>query len=271
MRLIWLIGRVTYLESLRNRWVLFFSVTFALLAFLLSYVGASQASTFSSFDRSSATLLHILLIFIPLLGFMLGAQLIAGDREGGALVYLLSHPVGKNHIYFGKLLGALMALSTSLTTGFAFAAIGISLNNQESIQNFIILWIASEFFLFITLSIGMCASVLAQNRGQAIGIAIVAWLIFTIFSDLGLMGTSYVLGLRSEGIVGLALLNPVEVFKIFVIRILSNNLEVLGAGGMYLDLFIGKWLPLVLGAWLFVMAIAALVFSHWLFQSQEEY
>ncbi len=271
MQLIGLISRITFRESLRNRWVLVFGFAFALLAFLLSFVGSSTAATFASFDRSSATLLHILLIFIPLLGFTLGSQLISGDREGGALVYLLSHPVAKKHIYLGKFLGAFWALSTALTGGFALAAIGIGIATQASIQAFLILWLSSEFFIFVTLSMGMCASVLAQNRGQATGSALIVWLCFVLFSDLGLMGSAYVLGLRSEGIVGLTLLNPVEVFKIFVIRLLSNNLEVLGAGGMYLDLLLGRSLPFALGSWLLAMSLMSLGASYWLFYHQEEY
>ncbi len=271
MKKILLISKMSFRESIRNKWVINFSIGFALLAFLFSYVGSSETATFSSFDRTSATLLNILMLFIPLLGFTLGAQSIAGDREGGSLLYLLSQPINKNHYFFGKFFGSVLALSISITSGLAIAALGVALTGSDKVFSFIILWLTALFFIVVCVSIGMILSVLATNRGRAIGTAIFAWLGFTVLSDLGLMAMAQVLRLRSEAIVGLTLFNPVEVFKILTIRVLSSNLEVLGMGGLYLDIVFGSLLPLFLFFWLCFFSVIAIYFARWIFLLQDEY
>jgi ABC-type transport system involved in multi-copper enzyme maturation permease subunit len=271
MRTAILISKQTFKESIRNKWVTYFSVAFALLAFMLSFVGSSETQNFSNFDRSAATLLNVMMLFVPLLGFTLGAQMIAGPRESGTLVYLLSHPISKFQYFTGRFFGAVAALTVSLTLGFAVAAAGMALVGSQNLSSFIVLWIAALFFCVVCASIGMLISVFGSNRSKSFGVAIMAWLAFTVFSDLGLMATAYVLRLRSEGVIALALLNPVEVFKILVVKILATNLEVLGAGGMYLDIIWGDFMPLILAAWLVVIAAGGFIFSSWVFNGQEEY
>jgi Cu-processing system permease protein len=265
-----LVAKLTFRESLRNKWVTYFSVAFAILALLLSLVGSGETTVLSSFDRSAAMLLNILLLFVPLLGFALGAQLIAADRESGALVYLLSQPVTKRQLFFGKALGATLAMIVSVSGGFAVAGLGIALSGGDGFAGFAVLWASALLFVLVCISIGMLISVLSANRSRAIGVALLAWFVFTILSDLGLMGTAYVLRLRSEGIVGMALLNPVEAFKILAVRLLANDLEALGAGGVYLDFIVGGLLPLLLAIWLLATMGLALAGGYWLFSHQEE-
>jgi Cu-processing system permease protein len=211
------------------------------------------------------------MIFVPLLGFTLGAQMIAGDRESGTLVYLLSHPLSKKQIFLGKFAGVVWALGLALTAGFGVAAFGMAASGAGQILSFVVLWLMSLLFIVICVAMGMLVSVLSDNRGKAIGTAVMGWLLFTVFSDLGLMGTAFMLRLRSEGVVGLTLLNPVEVFKIAVVRILASNLEVLGAGGLYMDLVFGKWLPVLLIGWLTVVTLGCLGGAYWVFSQQEEF
>jgi len=265
-----LFAKLTFRESIRNKWITYFGAAFAMLAFLLSLVGSGETSALSSFDRSAAMLLNILLLFVPLLGLTLGAQLISADRESGALVYLLSQPVTKRQLFFGKAIGASAAMIAAVSIGFAVAGFGIALSGGGGVMGFLILWSCAMFFILVCIGMGMLISTLSLNRSRAIGVALLAWFGFTILSDLGLMGTAYVLRLRSEGVVGLALLNPLEVFKILTVRLLANNLEALGAGGVYLDFLVGGLLPYLLSLWLLVMMLVSFFGAYWLFSNQEE-
>lgn len=271
MRTTILIAKATFRESLRNKWVTTFSAAFTVLALLLPFAGGSELGLFSSFDRSSVMLLHILMIFVPLVGFTLGAQMVSGDRENGTLVYLLSHPMSKRDIFLGKFAGVVWALAAALTTGFALAALGMAAAGSGQAFPFLVMWVMALLFIVICVAMGMVVSVLSENRGKAVGTAVMGWLLFTVFSDLGLMGTAYVLRLRSEGIVGLTLLNPVEVFKITVVKLLATNLEVLGSGGMYLDMAFGRALAPLLVLWLVGITLGCLGFAYWMFTRQEEY
>jgi Cu-processing system permease protein len=271
MRSALLVAKLTFRESIKNRWVISFSIGFAILSFLFSIVGSSETELTSNFNQTSAMILNILMLFIPLLGFTLGAQTVAGDREGGSLLYLLSHPISKNEYFFGKFIGSIWALITAITAGLGLAALGAGIGGASNFLSFIILWINSLLFIIVCTSVGMIVSVFSSNRGRSVGTALFAWLAFTVLSDLGLMATAQILRLRSEGILGLALFNPLEVFKILSIRLLSSNLEVLGKGGIYLDMIFGANLPLMLITWLIIISLVGLACANWVFRRQEEF
>jgi Cu-processing system permease protein len=256
---------LTFRELIRNKWTTYFGVAFTVLAFLLSLVGSGETSDLSSFDRSAALLLNVLLLFVPLLGLMLGAQVIAGDRENGALAYFMSQPLTKLQLFAGKAIGACAALMASVSVGFAAAGLGIAFSGGGRVSGFLVLWSGSLLLISICVAIGIFISVGSANRSRATGLALMAWFAFTILGDLGLMGTAYVLRIRSEGIVGMAVLNPVEAFKILVIRLLADHLEALGAGGIYLDYLFGKWLPLLLTLWLLAAVVGVTMGAYWVF------
>jgi hypothetical protein len=68
----------------------------------------------------------------------------------------------------------------------------------------------------------------------------------------------------------MALLNPVESFKILAVRVLASDLESLGAGGMYLDYLAGAALPVYLSIWLVSVAVATFGIAYGVFREQEE-
>ncbi|MBI4041501.1 MAG: ABC transporter permease subunit [Deltaproteobacteria bacterium] len=271
MHEVWLVAILSYKEAIRNRWLLSFSLGFAFLTFLLSFIGSSDLETFSQFNKLSAMLVNVLMLFIPLMGFALGAQLISGDREEGVLVYLLSHPLTKVHYFAGRFLGSFLALATSLSLGFAISSGVIGFWGVHMARSFLVLWGLALLFTVMCMATGMMISVFSNNRAHATGAAIFLWLFLTVIGDLGLMGTAYLLRLRSEAIVALSLFNPVEVFKILVIRLLATDLEVLGAAGMYLDRMIGQSLPLYLIGWLSLMTLVLSLVGCWIFTQQEEW
>ena len=270
MNSVQLVAKLTFTEFSRQRWVLVSSILFALLVLLLSLSGGGTMGGVTGFDRLTAALLNILLLFIPLFGFSVGAQMIAADRENRTLEYLLSHPIKKSSYFFGKLYGATLVLFISLSLGFALAGIGMSFQGFSGIGNYLLLWIFSLFFAFLCVLIGLILSVFSANRTKALGLAILFWLMFTIFSDLGIMGTSFLLKLGTEATVGMVLLNPMETYKVLVIKVIAENLEVLGTGGVFFDRLLGEWMiPLLLG-WLFLIVIVMIAAGLWLFLNQEE-
>ena len=271
MREAWLVSVLSYKEAIRNRWLISFSLGFALLTFLLSFIGSSDLETFSQFNKLSAMLINVLMLFIPLMGFALGAQLISGDREEGTLIYLLSHPLTKGQYFCGRFLGSFLALTSALSLGFAISSCAIGFLGTQMIRSFLILWALSLLFMAICVAMGMLISVFSNNRARATGAAIFMWLFFTVIGDLGLMGTAYLLRLRSEAILALSLFNPIEVFKILVVRLLATNLEALGTAGMYLDMVAGSWLPFYLVNWLCFMTLILASLGCWIFKQQEEW
>jgi Cu-processing system permease protein len=126
LTLLWVIAQRELREALRNKWLWFYAVGFAVLAYALSQVGLASAgyAGLGGFGRTAASLINALLLFVPLIGLSVGAGTLAGDRERGTLVYLLAQPVSRAEVFFGKALGAAMAVIAALGLGFGISGIG---------------------------------------------------------------------------------------------------------------------------------------------------
>jgi len=117
------------------------------------------------------------------------------------------------------------------------------------------------------LAVGFLISTVARRTALALGVAIFVWLGFVFIGDLGLMGGAMMLRLRVEELLGLALVNPLQVFKLAALSSLHASLDVLGPAGLYASQTFGRWLPALLGGvlalWLAIpLALSAIVFAR---------
>jgi Cu-processing system permease protein len=111
---------------------------------------------------------------------------------------------------------------------------------------------------------------LSAKNSTSVSIALTFWLVVVLLSDLGLMGTAIVLKLKPQTLLWLAMLNPVQVFRVSVLKALQGNLELLGPTGTYaMDVF-GQRLSFLLAIWLIVWALVPLVLTLLLFRRQRE-
>ena len=236
LRNILIITKKELRDSIHNRWLLLYSVSFAGLASAIGWLALSEASTYGSsgFGRTSASLINIILLIVPLMGLTLGALSMAGERERGTLLYILSQPVSKPEIITGKYIGLSLALSGTLTLGFGISGFLIYiLGGSVQIIDYSLLIGITFLLALISLSLGFFLSSLTNKTSTATGLALFTWLLLIFLTDLGLMGTSLVLNLQAKEIFLITMINPLQVFKITSILILRSNLEVLGPGGIY--------------------------------------
>ncbi|MCA9753544.1 MAG: ABC transporter permease, partial [Gemmatimonadetes bacterium] len=104
------------------------------------------------------------------------------------------------------------------------------------------------------LSVGFLISVLTRRASVATGVALFVWLGLAFLSDLGLMGGTVAFRLHVSDLFALAVLNPLQVFKMAVLGSVHATLDVLGPAGTYAIQAFGPRLP-----WLFAGALAAWV------------
>src|SRR5690606_22061624 len=118
------IARRELREAVRSRWFLLYTVAFAALGLGVSYLSAASAggSGLASFGRTTAGLINLVLLVVPLMALTAGAGAIASDRERGMLAYLLAQPVSRWEVLFGKYAAAALTLFTSVCTGFGLCA-----------------------------------------------------------------------------------------------------------------------------------------------------
>lgn len=263
-RRLWTIAQRELREALRNKWLAFYALGFAALAFALS--GASQASAgytgLGGFGRTAASLINALLLFVPLLGLSVGANALAGDRERGTLLYLLSQPVNRAEVFFGKALGAALAMAAALGAGFGLAALALALNGTGEALAFLALAGYTLLLALAALGLGFVISAFSRKSATALGAALIAWLVWVFFSDLGVVGATLALRPTPATLLGMLVINPLQVFKLGAIYSLRSTLDTLGAAGQYAVYRFGDWLPLLLagllGVWIVLTFGAAL-------------
>ena len=75
-------------DALRNRWFLLYAVAFAGLSVALAWFSVSGTGSYgvAGFGRTTAGLINLILLIVPLMGLTLGALSLAGEREKGTLV-----------------------------------------------------------------------------------------------------------------------------------------------------------------------------------------
>src|SRR5690606_32863943 len=248
----------------RNRWFMLYALAFTGLSLGLAWMALKSAGNYglAGFGRTSASLINLILLIVPLMGLTLGALALAGEREQGTLLYLLAQPINQAELLLGKFVGLALALVAALGLGFGLTAALIAVNGGGAqIDIYLALLGLGCLLAIASLSIGFLISALTPRGSTAVGVALFLWLILVFIGDLGVMGTALVLQLDVNQLFALALANPLQLFKIAAVYSLRQNLEVLGPAGIYaLRTYGSQLLPLLVGlllAWVLLPFLAA--------------
>ncbi len=258
--------------ALRNRYFLLYTVAFALVIVGFAWVALSGSDVAgqAGFGRTSAGLLNLILLMVPLIGLTVGAQSLVGERQDRSLDYLMAQPVSVSEVFAGKYVGAAASLILMLTVGFSWAGLALALNGgQGSLASFGVLIVLTTLLALGTLSVGYLISSATSQTSAALGIAVTLWLAFVFVGDLGIMGSALVLGLHPDTLLVATLANPLDTFKLLSVEVLHTSLDVLGPAGTYaIDRFGGR-LPLLLLGLEALWVALPLPVGYWLFKRTE--
>jgi len=248
-------------DAVHSRWFLLYTLAFAVLGLAVSYVSASGSggSGLSGFGRTTAGLINIVLLVVPLMALTAGAGSIASDRERGMLSYVFAQPVSRLEVLLGKYIGLAAALLACLCLGLGACAVILAWKGVAT-KPASIVWLAGLSFALSLgmLSLGMLISTLARKASVAVGTAIFVWLTLVFVSDLALMAGAMALRLRIEELFALSLLNPLQVFKMWSLHAVDATLDVLGPAGLYASEEYGPRLHLIFGAFMLAWVMAPL-------------
>jgi Cu-processing system permease protein len=256
-------------DALRSRWFVIAAVCFLALSLGLSMLGlaGAQRSGLAGFDRTTAGLLNLALLFVPLVTLSLGGLGIAGELEDGSLALLLAQPVTRGEAYAGKYVGLLTAVSASILLGFGSTGVIVGLAAGGNTHAFLALVGLTLLVGAATLSIGTVLSVVLRSRARVIGAAFAAWLLLVYVSDLGTIGLTIARALQPGQVFILALLNPVQQARVLGTLALTDRLEVLGPVGVFgVDHFGTLGLSTMLVSVLLATAVVPLVAGYFLFR-----
>lgn len=249
----------------RNRYFLIYAGAFTVLALgvgWLSNAGLAGAGA-AGLGRTAASLIHLVLLAVPLMGLTLGAGALAGERERGVLLYLMSHPINHIDVALGKLVGLSAALLSALLLGFGLAAVMIAQRaGGDQVGAFLGFLALTALLAAVSLGLGLLISAFASTASTAVGLALAVWFGLTVLGDLGLMGTTLATGMSAPWLLTGALANPLQVFKLAALLVLRGGLEDLGPAGLYATQRFGEWtLPLLVAllfGWILATAVGSI-------------
>lgn len=274
MKQIFNIALKEFKDGLRNRWMLFITLLFALLAVGISWFGAVAAGHvgFTNLPATIASLSSLATFLMPLIALLLAYDAIVGEEEGGTLMLLLTYPLTRTQILLGKFVGHATILGLSTLIGFGSAALAIAV----LVPNVEILPLFGAFIRFIISStlLGMvflaCAYALSANateKSTAAGLALGVWFFFVLIFDLVLLAllVSSQGKFSPEALPWLLLLNPTDVYRLINLVGFEMGGQNVGVMTLAADLPVGS---AVLWAALIAWGGALLVLAQWRFKKR---
>ena len=154
-----------------------------------------------------------------------------------------------------------------LVLGFGLSGLLIAWQGGTSqAGDYLTLVLLAYVLALASLSLGFLISASVRKSATAVGIALFLWLLLVFFGDLGLMGTAIVLRMDIDQLFTLALLNPLQLFKMAAILAIRSNLEVLGPAGVYAVRTYGSQLMTLLIVILIAWTVLPLTITYMVFR-----
>jgi len=251
--------------QIRSRWTGGFAVIFAALSLAISYFGlvTAGAAGFQGFERTTVSLLNLILYLAPLVGLVMATLSMTGDAGAGELLF--SQPVSRGEILLGKVAGLFAAMSIATLAGFGLTGLVIASRvDTKGILRFALFVALSLALSLVFVVMGTLVAVAAKSRTKAFALALFTWFFFVLFYDLVIIGVTFLVRERTANrLVLLALFgNPVDLVR--VASLLSLNEPTLfGPAGAALMKFVGGMktggmvLAAALAAWVLVPGLLA--------------
>ena len=255
-------------DRIRNKWVLAVAAVFTAFALVIAYFGAAQQGTvgFYGIDVTIASLVSLVIYLIPLIALILGYDAIVGERERGSLDLLLSMPITRFELLFGKFCGLAAALAFSTLAGFGLVGLLLSYQvDANSLLHYAGFMFSAILMGMAFLSMAVAVSVIATDRTSASGIAIALWFFFVLVYDLLLLAALVV----TSGAYGgdafpyLLFLNPADIFRILNIFGMEEVKSLYGLATVFPESLSNPWL---LGTAMLSWIVAPLIFASWRFK-----
>ena len=258
MKKLFLVAYLDVRESLRSKWFYVYTVVFGGLMALFFITGISNSVImgFTGLSRMLLIFIQVTIIILPIFILITTVKSISGDRESNVLEYMLSFPISLRNYYWGKILGRFLTVFVPVILALLLGVIFGLIKGGNLPWNIILLYSALLFSVcFIFLGIAFFISTLVKSTDIAVGISFVVWIALLAFIDIGLIGLMLQHRINDELIIGIAMLNPIEVFRIGAISLFDPQLSVIGPVAYYILDSVGTKLlilysifyPIVLG------------------------
>jgi Cu-processing system permease protein len=203
--------------AVRSRWTQIFAAVFAATAAAVALAGyvLSGGHGVQDFARTSASLLELVLLLVPIAALLLGVLALAPER--GAVEQLYAQPVRRSAVLLGRALGLLVALAAAEAIGFGLAGVVIFSNaGGDGLGGYLVLFAAAV--LLTAIFVGVAALIAAGGAGRrarSLAVALVVWFGLVMVADVIALAAASLLpsGFASRLLVVAAVANPVDAVR----------------------------------------------------------
>jgi len=228
-------------ESIRAKWFLVYSLVFGglIALFFIAGVTESQVMGFSGLSRLLLMYIQITIIILPIFILITTVRSISGDRDSHVLEYMLSFPISLKEYYWGKVIGRFITVYLPVLFAMVIAIVYGAFKGAEIPWGIFFLYTGLLFALSSAfLGIAFFISSFVKSSEIALGIAFFVWIFLLAFIDIALISLMMQQRFNEELIIGIALMNPMEIFRVAAISLFDPELTVMGPVAFYiLDTF----------------------------------
>ena len=232
-------------ESIRAKWFLVYSLVFGglIALFFIAGVTESQVMGFSGLSRLLLMYIQITIIILPIFILITTVRSISGDRDNHILEYMLSFPISLKEYYWGKVIGRFITVYLPVVFAMVIAIVYGAFKGAEIPWSIFFLYTGLLFALSSAfLGIAFFISSFVKSSEVALGIAFFIWIFLLAFIDIALIALMMQQRFNEELIIAIALMNPMEIFRVAAISLFDPELTVMGPVAFYiLDTISQMW------------------------------
>jgi Cu-processing system permease protein len=171
LRAIYLLAVKEFSDRFRSGWVIASAAVWLGAICLTSFFGLVQIGQLGvqGYERTVVSLLNLVQYLVPLLGLLIGHDLVVAEREDRTLALLLSTGLSRVVLLTGKFLGGVLTIFFPLVLGFVISGVVIGLNaSSAGLVGFIKLALSGLILGAIFVAAGLAISIFLRTRVQAL-------------------------------------------------------------------------------------------------------
>lgn len=237
MKNLYLIAFLDLKESIRAKWFLIYSLVFGglIALFFIAGVTESQVMGFSGLSRLLLMYIQITIVILPIFILITTVRSISGDRDNNVLEYMLSFPISLKQYYWGKIIGRFITVYLPVLFAMIIAIIYGTMKGANIPWNIFFLYTGLLFSMSSAfLGIAFFISSFVKSSEIALGIAFFVWIVLLSFIDIALISLMMSQRMSTELIIFIAMINPMEIFRVAAISLFDPELTVMGPVAYYI-------------------------------------
>jgi ABC-2 type transport system permease protein len=234
---LYLIAYLDLKESLRAKWFLVYSLVFGglIALFFIAGVTESQVMGFSGLSRLLLMYIQITIVILPIFILITTVRSISGDRDNNILEYMLSFPISLKQYYWGKIIGRFITVYIPVLFAMVIAVFYGFIKGAEIPWSIFFLYTGLLFSLSSAfLGIAFFISSFVKSSEVALGIAFFIWIFLLAFIDIALISLMMQQRFNEGVIIFIAMINPMELFRVAAISLFDPELTVMGPVAFYI-------------------------------------